>query len=77
MSGKELECLVDALRSAVSGNDISQHGDLAYAAQVILERGLLPDLGRAAMQIVLQHQLAKLMASKVTLGQTTRKPPLH
>jgi hypothetical protein len=77
MRSKEVDYLVEALQSALAGHDSPPLKDLPDVCDKIRAAGLLPELGSAAMEIVLRHNLAKLMARKAVLMASIQKPPLH
>jgi hypothetical protein len=77
MRSKEVERLAQALRNAIGGNDGPPIEDLPQICDQVRAHGLMSELGSAAMEIVLRHNLAKLMARKAVLMAAIQKPPLH
>lgn len=60
MRDKDLDVLVAALRDMAEGSESAPECDLATAAAAVVDHGLLPHLGRATIEIILQHRLARL-----------------
>lgn len=77
MKSKEVAYLVETLQSALAGIDHPPLKDLPDVCDKIRAAGLLPELGSAAMEIILRHNLAKLMTRKAVLTASLPKPPLH
>lgn len=72
----EVKKLAATLEQWLAGNDDTDAG-LVPSAETILERGLLPQFGRAALELMLRHQLTRLGSRRTILAAKVLKPPLH
>jgi hypothetical protein len=72
----EVNKLAALLEHWLAGNDQTE-ASLVSDVEVILERGLLPQFGRAALELMLRHQLARLGSRRTILAAKAVKPRLH